>query len=101
MGIIILFVCASIALAFLSGMLCMIMSDSYVYDDSTALWFTLTILGLLLSIGVSTSLIQKYYKKKYEKKEWSSVKYNLKKKVITIEEDNTIALDTVYTFKCK
>lgn len=35
MGIIILFVCASIALAFLSGMLCMIMSDSCVYDDST------------------------------------------------------------------
>lgn len=97
MGIIILFVCASIALAFLSGMLCMIMSDSCVYDDSTTLWFTLTILGLLLSIGVSTSVIQKYY----EKKEWSSVKYNLKKKVITIEEDNTIALDTVYTFKRK
>lgn len=97
MGAIILLICVSIALAFLSGALAMIMSDSYAYDESSALWFTLTVLGLLLSIGLSTSAIQKYY----EKKEWSSVKYNLKQKVITIEENNTVKLDTVYTFKCK
>ena len=97
MGAIILLICVSIALAFLSGALAMIMSDSYAYDESSALWFTLTVLGLLLSIGLSTSAIQKYY----EKKELSSVKYNLKQKVITIEENNTVKLDTVYTFKCK
>ena len=75
----------------------MIISDSYAYDESSVHWFTLTVLGLLLSIGLSTSAIQKYY----EKKEWSSVKYNLKQKVITIEENNIVKLDTVYTFKCK
>lgn len=64
MGAIILLICVSIALAFLSGALAMIMSDSYAYDESSALWFTLTVLGLLLSIGLSTSAIQKYYEKK-------------------------------------
>ena len=47
-----------------------------------------------LTLGLSIAAIQEYY----EKKEYSSTKYELKKKVITIEEDNTIKLDTVYTF---
>lgn len=37
----------------------------------------------------------------YDGKEYSSVKYELKKKVITIEEDDTIELDTIYTFRPK
>lgn len=52
MGAIILLICVSIALAFLSGALAMIMSDSYAYNESSVLWFTLTVFGLLLQVRV-------------------------------------------------
>lgn len=95
MGTIILFVCCSILLAFLLGVMFDARFDSY--DDSNALWFIITMFFLGTCIGLSIFATQEYY----EKKEYSSVKYDLKKKVITIEEDNTIKLDTLYKFMRK
>lgn len=58
----------------------------------------LFVLGTALSIFfLSANAIHVYY----AKKEYSSTKYELKKKIIRIEEDNTVKLDTVYTFKHK
>lgn len=95
MGTIILLVGVSIALAFLSGMFFTLMNDSH--NDNYALGFMFTMCCLILSICLSIKTTQEYY----EKKEYSSVKYELKKKVIRIEEDNTAQLDTVYTFTHK
>lgn len=92
MGVIIIFVCISIALVFLSGMLFVIINDS----PDEVLW-GLFILCIILSIFLSVVAIQGYY----EKKEYPAAKYELKKKVITIEENNTVKMDTVYTFKHK
>ena len=41
------------------------------------------------------------YVENIETKEYSSTKYSLKKKVVTIEEDSTVKLDTIYTFTNK
>lgn len=92
MGTIILFVCVSVALAFLSGMFFTLMNDSH--NDNYALGFMFVMCCLIVSICLSIAATQEYY----VKKEYSSVKYDLKKKVITIEEDNTVKLDTIYTF---
>ena len=94
MGAIIVFVCFTILLAFASGLIFSEMRDS---GDDYSIWCIAVLFGLGFGISLSIVAIREYY----EKKEWSSVKYELKKKVITIEEDNTIALDTVYTFKRK
>ena len=90
MGTIILFVCLSILLTFLLG-------AAMAGDDDNELWVIINLFFLGVCIGCSIAAIQEYY----EKKEWSSVKYELKKKVITIEEDNTIKLDTLYKFMRK
>lgn len=95
MGIIILFVFLSILFAFLLGMVFTEMCENN--DNNTSIWFTVLIFIFALNLGLSIAAIQEYY----EKKEYSSTKYELKKKVITIEEDNTIKLDTVYTFMRK
>lgn len=92
MGTIILFVCALLALTFLSGILFATIKDS---PDENYGWLPiLTICGLGISIGLSIGTVYMYC----EGKEYPSTKYELKKKVITIEEDNAIKLDTVYTF---
>ena len=93
MGTIILFACLSILLAFFLG----VMFGSYQNDSSEQVWFIITLFFLGVCIGCSIAAIQEYY----EKKEWSSVKYELKKKVFTTEEDNTVQLDTIYTFMHK
>lgn len=95
MGTIILFVFLSILFAFLLGMVFTEMRENN--ENITLNWFAFLILIFVLTLGLSVAAIQDYY----EKKEYSSTKYELKKKVITIEEDNTIELDTVYTFRCK
>lgn len=41
------------------------------------------------------------YVENIETKEYLSTKYSLKKKVVTIEEDSTVKLDTIYTFTNK
>ena len=66
-------------------------------DDKDEVLCGLFILGLIPSIFLSVIAIQVYY----DKKEYPAAKYELKKKVITIEENNTVKIDTVYTFKHK
>ena len=95
MGTIILFVFLSILFAFLLGMVFAEMCENN--DNNTSIWFAVLMFIFALNLGLSIAAIQEYY----EKKEYSSTKYELKKKVITIEEDNTIKLDTVYTFMRK
>lgn len=90
MGTIILFVCLSILLTFLLG-------AAMAGDDDNELWVIINLFFLGVCIGCSIAAIQEYY----EKKEYSSTEYNLNKKVITIEEDNTIKLDTLYKFMRK
>lgn len=90
MGSIILFVCLSILLTFLLG-------AAMAGDDDNELWVIINLFFLGVCIGLSIAAIQEYY----EKKEYSSTEYNLNKKVITIEEDNTIKLDTLYKFMRK
>ena len=59
--------------------------------------FVVGIVFLIVSMGLSVGLTYEYVKNK----EYSSTKYNLKKKVITTEENNTVKLDTIYTFTNK
>lgn len=92
MGTIILFVCVSIVLAFLSGILSTLKHVSY--KDNYTRGFLISMACFLVSVGLSIAATQEYY----EKKELSSAKYNLKQKVITDEEDNTVKLDTINTF---
>ena len=92
MGSVILSVCALLALTFLSGILFATIKDS---PDENYGWLPIiTICGFVISVGFSIAVIYEYC----EGKEYPSTKYELKKKVITIEEDNAIKLDTVYTF---
>lgn len=95
MGAIIVFVCLSILMVFVSGFIFSEIRNSC--DDKDGVLCGLFIFGIILSIFLSANAIHGYYMKK----EYSSTKYELKKKVITIEEDNTIKLDTLYTFKHK
>lgn len=92
MGVIIIFVCISILFIFMSGLI-----FSEIRDDKDEVLCGLLILGIITSIFLSVVAIQRYY----EKKEYPAAKYELKKKVITIEENNTVKMDTVYTFKHK
>ena len=94
MGAIILFTCLSVILAFLLGVLFVAVND---LETNREFWCILTLTAFGVSVGLSIASIRKYY----EKKEYSSTKYELKKKVITIEENNTVKLDTVYTFRRK
>ena len=89
MGLIILFAVMAIIVAFLSG-IAVAGADSPDNDNPT---FTsvIAIFYLVVSISISIGMTCTYV----ENKEYSSTKYNLKKKVITIEEDNTVKLDAI------
>ena len=95
MGTIILSVCATLALTFLSGMLFATIKDSP--DENYGCLPIIALCGFGISVGLSIAAIHAYC----ENKEYPSAKYQLKKKVITIEENNTVKMDTVYTFKHK
>lgn len=95
MGVIILCTFISIIIAFLSGIIVAVGNSSD--NDNNVFAFVVGILFLIVSIGLSIGVTYLYV----ENKEYSSTKYNLKKKVITIEEDNTVKLDTIYTFTNK
>ena len=95
MGIIILCTFISIIIAFLSGIIVAVGNSSD--NDNNVFAFVVGILFLIVSIGLSIGLTSEYVKNK----EYSSTKYNLKKKVITTEEDNTVKLDTIYIFTNK
>lgn len=95
MGVIILCTFISIIIAFLSGIIVAVGNSSD--NDNNVFAFVAGILFLIVSIGLSIGMTYLYV----ENKEYSSTKYNLKKKVITTEEDNTVKLDTIYTFTNK
>ena len=95
MGLIILCTFISIIIAFLSGIIVAVGNSSD--NDNNVFAFVVGILFLIVSIGLSIGMTYLYI----ENKEYSSTKYNLKKKVITTEEDNTVKLDTIYTFTHK
>lgn len=95
MGLIILSAVISITIAFLSGIAIAVADSSD--NDNAVFTFVVAMFFLIVSIGLSIGMTYEYV----ENKEYSSTKYNLKKKVITIEEDNTVKLDTIYTFTRK
>lgn len=95
MGLIILFAIISIIVAFLLG-IAVAGADSSD-NDNAVFTFVVAMFFLIVSIGLSIGMTYEYV----ENKEYSSTKYNLKKKVITIEEDNTVKFDTIYTFTNK
>ena len=95
MGLIILFTFISIIIAFFSG-IAIAVADSSDNDNATFA-SVIAIFFLIVSVGISIGMTCTYV----ENKEYSSTKYNLKKKVITTEEDNTVKLDTIYTFTNK
>ena len=66
-------------------------------NDNNVFASVVGIVFLIVSVGLSIGMTSLYV----ENKEYSSTKYNLKKKVITTEEDNTVKLDTIYTFTNK
>ena len=93
MGLIILCTFISIIIAFFSG-IAIAVADSSDDENTTSV---VGILFLIGSIGLSIGVTYEYV----ENKEYSSTKYNLKKNVIITEEDNTVKLDTIYTFTNK
>lgn len=95
MGSIILCTFISIILAFLSGIIVAVGNSSD--NDNNVFASVVGIVFLIVSVGLSIGMTSLYV----ENKEYSSTKYNLKKKVITTEEDNTVKLDTIYTFTNK
>lgn len=88
-GAVILFAFLSLLFTFLLGIFV-----TKMRDDTDIVWCVAAIFGLILNIGLFIAAIQVYC----EKKEYLSTKYELKKKVVHIEEDNTIALDPIHTF---
>ena len=92
MGIIIITIFVSILSAFFVGIMFAKIYDS---DNNEHPFFNIFVICLIiLSIGITINVVREYIKNK----EYSSTEYSLKKKVITIDEDNTIKVDTVYTF---
>ena len=95
MGLIILCTFIAVIIAFFSGIIVAV-GDSSDNDNNVSA-FVVAMFFLIVSIGLSIGVTYEYV----ENKEYSSTKYNLKKKVITTEEDNTVKLDTIYTFTNK
>ena len=95
MGLIILCTFIAIIIAFVSGIVISVADSSD--NDNNVFAFVVAIFLLIVSIGLSIGVTYEHV----ENKEYSSTKYNLKKKVITTEEDNTVKLDTIYTFTNK
>lgn len=85
MGTIILFTCLSLLMTFLLG--AMIASD-----EDNEIWIIIDMFFLGACIGLSIIAISQYY----EKKEYSSTEYELNKKIVTVDENNTVKVDTLY-----
>lgn len=97
MGLIILFTFIAVLVAFATGIMAAVTDSSD--NDNDVLAF---VIMFFLIVSVSLPISATYsYVENVETKEYSSTKYSLKKKVITIEEDNTVKLDTIYTFTHK
>ena len=98
MGLIILFTFIAVIIAFVSGIIVAVTDSSD--NDNDVLAFVVVMFFLIVSVSLPISATCSYVEN-VETKEYSSTKYNLKKKVITIEEDSTVKLDTIYTFTHK
>lgn len=98
MGLIILFSVIAVLVAFATGRIVTVFDSSD--NDNDVLAFVIVIFFLIVSVSLPISATCSYVEN-VETKEYSSTKYSLKKKVITIEEDNTVKLDTIYTFTHK
>ena len=98
MGLIILFTVIAVLVAFATGIIVAVFDSSD--NDNDVLAFVVSIVLLIVSVCLPISATYSYVKN-VETKEYSSTKYSLKKKVITIEEDSTVKLDTIYTFTHK
>ena len=98
MGLIILFNFIAVSVAFATGRMVAVYDSSD--NDNDVLAFVVSMFFLIVSVSLPISATCSYVKN-VETKEYSSTKYNLKKKVITTEEDNTVKLDAIYTFTNK
>ena len=99
MGLIILFTFIAVSVAFVTGRMVAVHDSSD--NDNDVLTFVVVVMFFLL-VSVSLPISATYsYAKNVETKEYSSTEYSLKKKVVTIEEDSTVKLDTIYTFTHK
>ena len=98
MGLIILFTFIAVLVAFATGRIVAVFDSSD--NDNDVLAFVVVMFFLIVSVSLPISATYSYAKN-VETKEYSSTEYSLKKKVITIEEDNTVKLDTIYTFTHK
>lgn len=98
MGLIILFSVIAVLVAFAAGIIAAVFDSSD--NDNDVLTFAVVMFFLIVSVSLPISATYSYVEN-VETKEYSSTKYNLKKKVITTEEDNTVKLDTIYTFTNK
>lgn len=95
MGVISLCTFIAVTVAFVTGRIVAVSDSSD--NDNDALAFVVVIFFLIVSVSLPIGATYSYV----ENKEYSSTKYNLKKKVIITEEDNTVKLDTIYTFTNK
>lgn len=84
-----------IIIVFIIGAYSNMLMDSN--DSSLSGLFLLMCITLLFVIGVTcfTFANQKYF----EKKEYSVTEYHLNKKIITVDENDTVKVDTLYSFE--
>ena len=98
MGLIILFTVIAVLVAFATGRIVAVFDSSD--NDNDVLAFVVVMFFLIVSVSLPISATRSYIKN-VETKEYSSTEYSLKKKIITIEENSTVKLDTIYTFTHK
>lgn len=98
MGSISLCTFIAVTVAFVTGRIVAVFDSSD--NDNDVLAFVVSIVLLIVSVSLPIGATYSYVEN-VETKEYSSTEYSLKKKVITIEEDNTVKLDTIYTFTHK
>lgn len=98
MGLISLFTFIAVLVAFATGIIVAVSDSSD--NDNDVLAFVVAMFFLIVSVSLPIGATCSYVKN-VETKEYSSTEYSLKKKVITIEEDSTVKLDTIYTFTHK
>lgn len=93
MGNVILWGILVILTAFVLGVLFDTLMDSN--DNFVGVLFVIgTLLFMVCVIGF-TLANQKYF----ERKEYSATEYRLNEKIVTVEENDTVKVDTLYSFK--
>lgn len=95
MGNIVFWGIVIILLAFVLGVFFDTLMDT---NDESGVALALFVIGtFLLMLGVMgfTLANQKYF----EKKEYSVTEYHLNEKIVTVEENNTVKVDTLYSFE--